>query len=373
MSGFFNKRVLPIGLSVLSLAVSTLAFAAANDEFLSTDATGVWSSNLHGEAGYDLMNSTVDVFNLRTRQGPVPDNAGDYRGGHLSLGYKWSPHWATEATYWKRDIVYGTSTNQIDSWLLALYYDPLAEPHAQDRAIFRFSVWGDQASELSKKSPTLIGSTTFNQINVQNPTDIQAQVDAIFSNQFNERNKFTGFVSAGLSSVDVGDINANIQKGKCNFNVGISSDNIANGTLAAPCQVGNNQVQSASFSVSSLQYGVDINKDMVYRAGFLGLGGSWRWTYERWTSNVGYQFQYIKRNNVDKQVSQFGGSPLRTNQTIGVDVAYKINNKVDVFVQGQAFKSNFVGSIPFLYNAVTASRLNRYYGLTTFGVRFTGF
>ena len=40
------------------------------------------------------------------------------------------------------------------------------------------------------------------------------------------------------------------------------------------------------------------------------------------------------------------------------------------FVEGYLFKRNFVGNIPFLYNGVTASRLDRKYGYASLGVNF---
>lgn len=367
-----TKKMIQCGFVVLSLCWGDVALSAPNDEFLRTEPNE-GASNFRGEVGYDLMNSAVDVFNLRTRQGPVPDHAGDYHGGHLSLGYNISPNWSTEATYWRRNIAYGVDTNAVDSWLVSLYYDPIALPLAEDRAVLRFSVWGDHAGQVDKSTSTTIKTTTFNQITVNNPNDMQAQLDAIFSSVLNERNLLTWFVSAGVSKVDVGDVNAVQMRGNCKFNVDISTDNIATGTLAAPCTTSTGQLLDASFTTNASQYGVDVKKDLNYTAGFLGLGGSWRWTYNRFTTNLGYQYQYIRRNGVDKQVASFGASPITSNQTLGLDVAYKLNKNLDVFIQGQAFKSNFVGTIPFLYNTMTASRLDRYYGITSLGLRFSGF
>ena len=43
------------------------------------------------------------------------------------------------------------------------------------------------------------------------------------------------------------------------------------------------------------------------------------------------------------------------------------------FMEGEFYQHNFVGNIPFLYNGVTASRLDRRYGLATLGLTFQGF
>ncbi|MDE2420954.1 MAG: hypothetical protein KGO49_07235 [Gammaproteobacteria bacterium] len=368
----YTKKIVRCGFVVLGLCLESVAFAAPSDVFLHTEPN-IGDSDFRGEIGYDVMNSAVDVFNLRSHQGSAPDHAGDYDGGHLTLGYNLSPNWSTEATYWRRDIAYGVDTNSIDSWLVSLYYDPFALPLAEDRAVLRLSLWGDHASQVNKSTPTKINTTTFNQVTVNNPNDIQAQLDAIFSSVLNERNLLTWFLSAGVSKVDIGDINAVQMRGNCKFNVDISTDNIATGTLAAPCSTSSGQLLDASFTANASQYGVDVKKDFNYTASFLGLGGSWRWKYNRFTTNLGYEYQYIRRNGVDKQVSSFGATPITSNQTLGLDVAYKLNKNLDIFVQGQAFKSNFVGTIPFLYNTMTAGRLDRYYGVTSLGLRFSGF
>lgn len=367
-----TKKVIRCGFVILSLCLESMAFAAPNDEFLHTEPN-IGEANFRSEIGYDLMSDTVDVFNLRKRQGAVPDHAGDYHGGHITLGYNITPNWSTEATYWQRNIAYGADTNAIDSWLVSFYYDPFALPLTQDRAVFRFSLWGDHAGQVDKSTSTKIKTTTFNQITVNNANDMQAQIDAIFSSIVSERSLLTWFLSAGVSNVDVGDINTTLKRGNCNFNVDISTDNVANGSLAAPCTTSSGQLLNASFTTNASQYGIDVKKDLNYTATFLGAGGSWRWKCNRFTTNLGYQYQYIRRNGVDKQVSSFGASPVTSNQTLGLDVAYKLNSNLDVFVQGQAFKSNFVGTIPFLYNTMTASRLDRYYGVTSLGLRFTDF
>ena len=306
---FFQKnKIMRCGLILLSVCTGHTALAAPNDEFLHTEPN-LDEPRFRSEVGYDLMNDTVDVFNLRTRQGPVSAGTGDYHGGHVMLGYNLSPNWSTEASYWNRNIEFGSTENSINSWLVSLYYDPFAQPMAQDRAVLRFSVWGDQAGNLNKNSSTVVNGRTFNQISVRNPSDIQAQLDAIFSSILDERNLITGFVSAGISRVDVGSVNASLKRGNCTFNVNIDADNVAAGTLAAPCAVSGGQLLNASFTENSALYGIDVSKDLNYTATYFELGGSWRWKYKRLTTNLGYEYQYLSRNGVDKRVSNFGASP----------------------------------------------------------------
>ncbi|WP_432260481.1 hypothetical protein [Cupriavidus sp. TMH.W2] len=368
-----KRRFARTGALMLGLSCAGAASAAPDDVFMQAEpATGEFTS-VRLEASYDMVNRAVDVFDLRQSQGSVPDNAGDYRGGKLMLGYKFSPHWSGSATYWRRDIDYGPDTNQINSWMLALHYDPLAEPGARDRIMMRFALWGDHSGSLDRSSPLKVRNTTFNSIRVNNANDIQGQADVIFSGELTERNQLTGFFGLGVSRVTIGGINTRLQQGNCNFNVAIGSDNIANGALAAPCRVGNVNLQSASFAVDASQFGLNINDDFNYTAGYVSLGGSWRWKYQNFAARLGYQFQYLLRSNVDSRAQTYGYSPIRSNHTLGMELSYAVVKNMEVFVRGQASLHNFVGTIPFLYNAATAGKMDRYYGYGSIGIRFSGF
>lgn len=373
MPRFHKCWLNPVRTLVLGLSWAGAASAAPDDVFMQAEpATGEFTS-VRVEASYDVVNDTLDVFHLRQSQGPVPENAGDYRGGKLMLGYKFSPHWSGSATYWRRNIDYGPDTNSIDSWMVALHYDPLAEPGARDRIMLRFALWGDYGGNLTRSSPLKVRSTTFNSVAVKDANDIQAQADVIFSGEISQRNQLTGFVGLGVSRVSISSINTQLQRGNCNFNVSIGSDNIARGALAAPCTAGNTRLQSASFMVDAGQFGLNINDDFSYIAGYLNLGGSWRWKYDNFAARLGYQFQYLLRSNVDSSARNFGNSPVRSNHTLGLELSYAVVKNVEVFLRGQASLHNFVGTIPLLYNGATAGKMDRYYGYGSVGIRFSGF
>ncbi|MGT2512722.1 hypothetical protein [Cupriavidus basilensis] len=365
-----TRRLRNAGALMLGLSCAGVANAAPDDVFLQAEPTTGEFTAFRAEASYDMVNNAMDIFNSH---GGAPDNAGNYRGGKLMLGYKFSPKWSGSATYWRRGIDYGPDNNQIDSWMLALHYDPLAEPGARDRLLVRFSLWGDRAGSLTRSSALKVRNATFNSVTVNDANDIQGQADVIFSGDLTERNKLTGFIGLGVSRVTIGGLNTRLQQGGCNFNVGINSDNVATGSLAAPCRVGNVNLQSASFSTDAGQYGLNINDDFNYTAGYLNLGGSWRWKYENFTARLGYQFQYLLRSNVDSRASAYGNSPIKSNHTLGLELSYAVVKNVEVFLRGQGSLHNFVGTIPFLYNAATAGKMDRYYGYGSIGIRFSGF
>ncbi len=54
-------------------------------------------------------------------------------------------------------------------------------------------------------------------------------------------------------------------------------------------------------------------------------------------------------------------------QSSWVPIHYDFSPHVTGFIEGQVFQRNF-GDIPFLYNGVTASRLDKRYGLASVGM-----
>lgn len=370
-------RLLMLGTLISCSAFSTLSTAAPNDVFLQVKPSDI-THPLNVEASFDIVNDTVDVFNIRDTEKGLSENAGDYKGGHFMLSYALHPQWLAQAGYWNRNIEYSQDDNKINSWLAAVQYKPVISPNLiylkpSDEAAIRFSLWGNRADQLSKTSTTEVNGQRLSDIQVNDLNDIQAQVDLLFSRTLDRQNKLNGFASLGYSKVEVDNLTATLNKGNCNFNIQVASNNQLNGQLVAPCKDGNTQINEAIISYPASDFGLDMSKDLSYDAGFFSLGGSWNWRYQKFSSQLGYQFQYLMRKDIDDRVSNYGSSAIKTNHTLGVDLAYQFNPYASVFVAGQAFKNNFIGTIPFLYNSVTASRLDRKYGYASFGVRFANF
>ena len=354
------------------VVLAPCVFAAPNDVFLQPTVINT-ANPLSLEASYDLVNDTVDVFNIRASEGVLAENAGDYDGGHLKLSYAFHPQWVAQVAYWNRNIEYGQDTNKIDSWLTALEYQPQLALKPNDDVAIRLALWGNQSDQLSKSSTTVVNNQRFSNIQVNDLSDIQAQIDLLFSRRLDRQNKLNGFASLGYSKVEVDSLTARLTTRGCNFNIQVNSGNQLNGQLAAPCTTGGTTVTEASFTDLASNYGLDMDKDLSYDAGFLSLGGSWNWSYKKFSTQLGYQYQYLMRQDIDDRVGNYGNSAVKSNHTLGLDVAYKVNPYVSLFAATQAFKNNFVGTIPFLYNSVTASRLDRKYGYVSLGVRLANF
>ena len=296
------------------------------------------------------------------------DTAGDYQGGHAKLGYKFSPAWSVTAGYWYRDLNYSTSQAQVQSWQLATDYGILVHPVEGRKLTFRLSVWGDYADKVSKSGTSQLHGTTFTDVSLARPSDTQVQADLIYTGQPWINHFVTGFVSAGYSWVSAGDLTAGVQQGNCQYNLRVSSNDMASATLAQPCRIGRAVVNNASFSVNASQYGMQPSQDFNYGAAFVGLGGSWRWQRSGFSVTLAYHFQYLFRDLEDR-LAAYGAPKAQFNQTVGLELSYAPVRQLEFFVRGQGFQNSLIGYVPMLYNPVTAKKLDKEYGLVTVGIR----
>lgn len=357
-----------IGAALLSSQVS----AAMEDEFLQAEPITGNPSGLRVESSYDAFNKTLDVFNLRDHKDTV-DRTGDYSGGRLAIGYKFSPTWSVEATYWRRNLKFEKDTDNINSWQLAVHYGILVAPEGERNLTLKLSAWGDYSSGLASSTTTRINGTKFSNVSIAHPNDVQAQADLIYSGRLWERNLLSAFITGGFSWVTAGDFHGTYQQGNCSFNVQAGSNNMATATLMNPCRIGRATVSNLQLSANASQYGVDVSRDFHYTAPFLAIGGSWRWEYNHFGVMAGYHFQYLFRNGIDDRLSNYGMPQVRFNQTVGLELSYAPVKHFEIFLRVQGFQNSFVGYVPLLYNAATASRLDKYYGLASVGVRVFGF
>lgn len=353
--------------------VSGYNHAAANDLFLTAAPLKSSSEKFNINASVDAVNKTIDFLNLRQSQGPVADGAGDYIGGNIGGHYIINDQFSVEGNYWYRNIDYSQDTNTIHSWLLATRYTPPIDLKPSDHLVVRLSTWGDFSKELTKSTPTQVANYKFQSVQVKNPNDIQAQIDTIFSRRFDTMNQLNGYFGIGYSKVSVDEINAQMLRNKCLFDLNIARDNQVTGNLNKPCVVNGVTVNELSFTEDASNYNLDVKKDLNYDAFYTSMGISWNWRYRDFESQIAYQYQRLWRQDIDDRISNSGTSPVKDNHSFGLKLSYDINPRVTAFLEGQVFERNFVGTIPFLYNQVTASRLDRRYGLASLGITFHGF
>lgn len=356
-----------LGLGLLS---SFTAWAAPNDLYLQANSFTQTDTAL--SIGIDAVNDTIDVFNIRESEG-VSEGAGDYIGAHVHLMHEFSPTWGLEASYQYREIDYAQDTNTISSPLLAVRYTPDFNLNKNDTVTFRLSTWGNFSDEIKKSTPTQIQNRTLEQITVQDAQDWQLQLDSIFSRKIDHMNMVNLFTTLGYSKVKVDQLNIQGQKDGCLMDLQIQSNNQYTGQLSQPCTIDDLIVKELNAAGDANEFGIDIQKDLNYDAFYAGFGGSWNWRYRNFESQLAYQYQRLWRKDIDDRISNFGAAPIKDNHSIGLKLNYDFSPQVRGFIKGEMYQHNLIGYIPFLYNGVTASRLDKKYGLASVGITLHNF
>lgn len=354
----------------IGLCTSTAVFSAPNDSLLvAKDFNAPYKSALNMTFAIDAVNDTIDVLDMRESEGITDSSAGDYQGLHLAAAYQISPQWSIEGIYWHREIEYTQDTNKLQSALIGARYTPNLNLHKNDALSFRASIWGNTANTLTKSTATKVNQRTFQQVHVEEPQDFQLQLDGIFSRKLDPMNQLNAFASLGYSKVEVNKLQLQAMHQGCLMNVSIDSSNTYTGNLAKPCKTGNITITDLAISGNANEFGLDIQKDLNYDSYFASIGGSWNWRYKAFESQIGYQYQRLWRDQIDDRVSSFGSAPIKDNHTLSLKLSYDFTPQITGFVQGDMYQNNFVGYIPFLYNGVTASRLDKRYGLASLGIQ----
>lgn len=135
---------------------------------------------------------------------------------------------------------------------------------------------------------------------------------------------------------------------------------------------GGYSVPSGGFRLNAADLGVDASSSFNDSGAFVGAGGSWHWGHGAWSLTAGYHVQYFFRE-LDNRYMAYGSARTQLNQTVLLQASYAINRHIDLFVRGQGAQNSLMGYVPLLYNPVTASRLDRTYGLFSIGLRISGF
>jgi hypothetical protein len=348
-------------------------YAAPDDLFLqATPAKNKLTTN----ASLDIVNDTVDFLDLRESEG-VKGDSGDYLGGHISSQYQLHPEWAINADYWRREIEFGKDTNKLNSGALGLTYFPASLSTDRSNLAFKLSFWGNQADEVAKTSPTNINGRTINEVMVSNPRDTQLQLDTIYTHKIDFMNQVNIFGSLGYSKVKVDELDLIVRltgdRRDCTANINIDSNNNLSATPIGRCLIDGLIVRDIDIGNYADQFDLDVKKDLNYDSYYASLGGSWNWRYRQFESQLAYQYQRLWRKDIDDRISNFGNSPIKDNHTFGAKFSYDFTPKLTGYLQGQLFQNNLVGYVPFLYNGVTASRLDKRYGLASIGIQYHGF
>lgn len=365
----YRYRPLPAAVAIaIAIAATCSSANAAPLDALSTATPGSAPLRAEVEAGYDMLNASLDFLHLRDKSGSAgaaaSSSIGNYRGGHLRAGIALTPRLWVDATYWKRRIDYRSFDAAIDSWQLGAQYKVLDGAGSAPTVALRVGAWGNDASSLTKYTNTTVAGTKFTSATVTRPKDTQVQFDVIGTWPVAAQLDLTGSVGAGAGRVTFGSVSATSRtRNGCEYNVAFDGTS-ATGTLARPC--------NASVVIDRFVYpaadNVDVDKEARYRSSYAHAGLMARWHSAKWQVRAGYQYQTIRRSDVDDIIERRGTTAYKHNHVLISDVSYDVSKNVSVFLRGQYMSNQFNGEIPMAYNSLTAEKFNQKYGIVSTGL-----
>ena len=106
------------------------------------------------EWGPDAMNSTLDVFKVRSKMG-ITDNTGNYNGYTLRAGRKVGANGWVEGAYMQRNIAVGPDLYPITSWRMSAQQVVHEQADAGSALAVRAAVWGNRSSNVTKSNFSL--------------------------------------------------------------------------------------------------------------------------------------------------------------------------------------------------------------------------
>lgn len=350
--------------AVASTQFLSAAQAAPLDALLSANK-GTVPGKVEIEAGYDVVNRTVDVFKVRNRDDDFAGtNVGDYHGAHLRGGVAVTPTLWIDGGVWQRTLDYRNDKAKLNSWQVAAQYKFLDGNAMVPTMAARVGAWGNYADRLDKTTPTTLSGVTLNSVRVTDPSDRQFQADVIASWPVLKQGEVSAFIGGGASRVKLGSVAGTTTQNGCNYDLAFGRTEVV-GTLAQFCNAG---VVVDRFTATNSSLGINVYNEAEYHARYMHAGLSGKWLTGNWQFRAGYEYQRLKRDEVDDIISQRGGKPVDNNHTFVGEVMYRVTDNVSLFGRGQLMASQFTGEIPFAYNSLTANRFDKKYGFVTAGV-----
>ena len=354
------------GAGLLSATLGSAAVAAPMDALLTAMPERLTPLG-YVELGVDHMNDGLDVFKIREADPLTAGTAaGDYRGQHLSAGWRVMDGLWLAGSLWQRNVSDAADTYLYNSWQLAAQYRFMEASGAWPAMALRVSGWGNRASATESSTPVTVPGAILNTVKVTEPADQQLQADLVGTWPLNPALEVSALVSAGTSQLSYGALSATTSRNGCNYQLSFTGNDIF-GTLIPPCAATGGIIQQ--FFDSSGDYGVDVANEIAWRGTFMQLGVNSAWRNGPWTLQGGYLFHAARREAVDAILASRGKASYTQNHNITLEADYRVHSHVSVFSRVQFSSNLFFNDIPVTYNSSTAARFGSKYSLFSVGLR----
>ncbi|MBF0620558.1 MAG: hypothetical protein HQL54_01395 [Magnetococcales bacterium] len=366
-------RVLKSILLILLFSASSTVFSAPLDE-LHIAMKGYPA--LHGEFEFalDKMNDTLDLLNLRGRDKKYAGtDVGDYDGMHVLGGLALSRRLWIDGGYWQRSVQTSFDVADTTTWHMGAQFQLTVNMDWLPALAIRISRWGNYTPEVIKNSKTRFQGIDFDRIEVNYVEDNQTQIDLIGTWSFEKTASFSFFGGVGSSEVTYQDLVVNLQD-VCQYSVNYwSGYNKYAGYIEGiqarglPGNGGTCLINEITVPAKKGQY-IPKGLGVAYNARYIQFGGSFQWFDPNWRVRFGYRYHLSERESVEEVVSQLGKTTYQSNHLLTADFGFKPFEHVGFFMRGQIMSNQFLGEIPFSYNAFSANQFGKLYGLASFGI-----
>jgi hypothetical protein len=316
------------------------------------------------ELGYDAMNKTLDVFDIRNQDASLSGtNIGDYQGAHIRAGLSLTPALWLDGGLWRRKLDYRADQVEIDSWQVAGQYRVLDGKGVVPALGLRLSAWGNRSGDLTKSSPTTVQGVTLDSVSVNSPEDLQVQLDLVGSWNPGKAHEVTLLAGVGSSRVRVGEVTASYVERGCLYDVVFGPTSVIS-TKAQPCDT--NSVNG--WSLPNDAFGINVSQETQYNSRYAQLGLTYAWKSRRFMLRGGYTYQIFKRDYIDDAIRARGGQAYEASHTLTGEVTMLASKRMAVFLRGTAMSNQLLGEVPFAYNTLTAHRFDKVYGIVSAGL-----
>lgn len=349
------------------------------------------------EVAVDAMNDTFDVFDVRGRD-PVygGTNVGDYRGAHLRGGWRIDERWWVDAALWRRRIDYRSDRGSLGSWQLAVQYRFAGGPGgaigaggaggaggaagtpgnatAADIAsaatawAVRASVWGNRSGSLDKRSATSLVGYTMDSVHVDRPRDTQWQFDLIGTRGAADAS-LSWFAGIQRGKIDYSRLGGTATAGTCPYAVAFGATHTVLTQTADCTGSGGTLAAGTQLTLANSVLGFDPRGALAYTATVLRAGVNAHRRWGAWHLRGGLAWEHHDRGKALENAARgLSGTYDSGNLAAALEVGYRFTPGLTGFVRGSAWQHQLMGEVPFLYNAVTAKRSDRRYGIVSIGV-----
>ena len=297
------------------------------------------------EFGTDAMNSTLDVFDVRSKMS-ITDGTGNYRGFSLRAGRAFGDGAWVDGALMSRNITVATDLYPVTSWRLGAQQILREDNQAGSALALRAAFWGSQSEKVSKSDFNLdVYNTSINvdRVSAIKPKDRNYQLDIVHS-WYGDQWSLSLFAGMGSGRVKIPSVEIDY----------------AGGSYTYPSATLNpfTSISGVSEHLGTLNYDL--------RSRQLGLNASY--SAGAWTYRAGYLMALTSRPSVDDAVQSLGNTPYRRNQTLVGEVAYRFTQSMHIYSRVQLMQRQFLSEIPFLYNSITSPIFGVKYGVVSAGL-----